>query len=505
VGCFVVVQVSGGFFQVSFDSHVHFELRLDGGGVYATFVLRDKKCCALGLGGEHRLHDAPSRHELGITVSKLRCVDEALWVEPFPGAARAVICLTDHPDWDSVPKIKALGELFSRHNIRITKGVFPVADIGWSHYGPGLNVPAYAAQVDQWSEMGHEIAFHGLGSRCEVSDLGLEECLRRMDSLQRYDPKTWIDHGGGEYIFARLARLPGDADLVEELRRRGVRNFWSYGDPWQNPSTHLHIWHHRSVPGAFGDFVGLAHRRGLMPPMQFAYLGTVPLKNIGGDAQYLRLCRRPWSPSEWKLSAHNFKLLREINADPLYLYDLNGDFVLKDPDATLVFDTVLLNHLALQLCPANVDRLVACGGILIAHVYCGAVPRYGGRNCFDIRSEARLLDGFQDNIVHISHVQEHGDLVTLPLRDLRQALTNHAASRTLRREDGWEVHAEAVVCSRSPYMLSGTEMTRDRNGVFSATVRGFARLLRPMKPYHNRQTGRSRDDAAKESSRGSWH
>ena len=472
VGCFAVLRQGKTFFQVSFSPNAHFRLRRDRNNLIARFVLRDRKRCGLRLWGEHKLHPSPGRNAFGIMICRLDQPDDAVWVEPFPRAARSVVCLTDHPDWDSVAKVTALGELFERHDIRITKGVFPVADAGFSRYGPGLNVPEYAALIDRWSEAGHEIAFHGIGSCGEITGLDADECIRRIDRLFRYRPETWIDHGSGQYAFARAGRLPGGLDLLAVLCDRGIRNFWSFGDAWQNPADHLDIWHRRSVAGSFADFARLARRRGTTRPKELAYLGTIPLKNMAGIAQYLRLLRRPWSVAEWKAVARNYRLLREINTDPFYLYDLGGNFALQNPDGTWVFDTILLNHLALQLCPSSIDRLVECGGILIAHVYLGAVHAYGGRNCFHVRSEAEFLPAFREDMEHIGELQKRADLITLPFRDLRRALVGHARSRVVRCEGRWQIMCDAVVCSRRPFRIDGRAATPNREGVFSANVHG---------------------------------
>ena len=87
-----------------------------------------------------------------------------------------------------------------------------------------------------------------------------------------------------------------------------------------------------------------------------------------------------------------------------------------------------------------------------------------------------MLDDFRENVAYIGQLQTRGEIVTLPLRELRKALTNHACRRATRTEDGWELECDAVVCSHSPYSIAGQAMKRNHNEVFSAEVRGRALL-----------------------------
>jgi hypothetical protein len=475
-GCFAVVRRGEAWFQVFFGTHAHLRLTMQAGRLIARFTLRDSKRCGLRLIAEHRFLRSPFRGSIDITVCRLRTPEESVWVEPFPRAARAAICITDHPDWDSVPKLRALGELFGSNGIRITKAAFPATDPGWSRYGPGLDNPEYAAEIDRWHAAGHEIAYHGIGSGADISHLSPQECLARLDRLLRYRPETWIDHGCGEYGFTRAARLPGDMSLVEVLRARGVRNFWSYGDVWQNPADDLNIWKRRTLPGSFADALRLAIRRGRMTPMQLAYYGVIPLKNLGGTVEPMKVLRRPWSLENWRRLVANYRRLREINAAPLFVYDFSGDFAPQRPDEPWIFDTLVVQHLVSQFSPANISRLIAANGMLIAHTYLAAQHARGGDNCFKLGAPAEILDAFRENIANIGRLQSGDDVATLPLRELRERLCAHAASRVVRRDGGWEVSCHGVVCSRAPHRIDGTQMQRRRDGLFSTEIAGSAYL-----------------------------
>jgi hypothetical protein len=474
VGCFAVLGLGGGLFQVGLDPAMHFQLRQSGDSLTVAFTLRDRTACGLRLWGEHKLPGSPSHRSFHVVLSRLQQLSDALWAEPFPEGARSVICITDHSDWDSAPKASTLCQLFAAHDIRITKGVFPAADAGWD-YGPGLDSPEYAAVIDRWHETGHEIAYHGIGSGRDAPT-DLDECRRRIDRLDAYAPQTWIDHGCGEYAFVRSARLPGGIGLPETLLAKGVRNFWSYTDAWQNPAIHLDVRHPRGVLSSFGDLATLLWRRGLTGPLQLAYLATIPVKNLVGDAECRRVMNRPWSPAEWAGLTAKQRLLGEMRRHPPYLYGPGGDCGPQGAGDMMLFDTVLLNHLMLQLCPSNVEQLAQDNGLLIAHTYLGAVHRKGGRNCFKAGSQAECLEGFRENVEHISALQKRGEVITLPIRDLREALERHAQTRIRRTAEGWEVQGNTLVGSHTPYRIEGRHMARDRHGLYVAPISGAALL-----------------------------
>lgn len=470
VGGFAVVQNELGYFQVHLGAAAHPRFVQARDTLVATITLRDRRTCGLRVWGEDKLCEPSFRHAYRLIVSRLNAVEEAVWAEPFPSGARSCICLTDHPDWDSVEKSSALHRLFAVNGIRITKAVFPASDLGWD-YGPGMDSHEYSAVIDRWWEAGNEIAYHGLGSGRDAP-ASLDDCIGRLAALDRYRPRTWIDHGRGDYLFVRQATLPGGASLLKHLSERGVHNYWSYADPWQNPASDLRIWHSRRAGDAVADFLTLTRRRGPTGPRQFAYLGSIAVKNLTGDEQYRRVLSRPWACSEWTDLVRSSRLLRELRRDPLYLYSRSGDFWPGSEARDLVFDTMLLNHVSLQLSPSNVERLVHDNGLLVAHTYLADTDPRGGRNCFCAQEPPRILGQFQENVQHMSMLQSRGDLVTTPLRDLREALSQYAQTRIIRRSDGWDIRGCVTICSHTPYKVAGEYIPSDPHGFRRTAVDG---------------------------------
>jgi hypothetical protein len=145
----------------------------------------------------------------------------------------------------------------------------------------------------------------------------------------------------------------------------------------------------------------------------------------------------------------------------MVLYDLNGHCSLMSNQRIWVFDTVLLNHLAFQLRPTNIDLLCKQNGLLLAHCYFGhQKSEYGKMNCFVKEGDREsMIPEFTEDIRYISEKQSQKELVTLSFNALRTALTNFIDASLIRISQGWEVKGiNAVVACQQP--ASGLEPNR---------------------------------------------
>jgi hypothetical protein len=344
VGCILWLQEGNMLCQVDLPKCPFLSLCKRGNEVTAKFVIQDRFGSGLILWGDHKIRKSRVEQKFFIRINKLRSLQEAVWLEPYPNAARSVICLTDHPDYDSVPQLRLLYELFSKNNIRITKGVFPNSDPKPGCLEPGLDVPEYKTYIDLLYECGSEIAYHGLSPRTQPPSLS--ECLRRIELMSQYTPKTWIDHGCGTYLFSKDAVFKEGACLVDILSKAGVENYWSYTDVWENPIRHLNVWKHREILSAFSNFVSFLWGKKPLNISLMAYYGSSVLKNLVGPLHFRPIINKPLSVSSWRSVTVHSRRLKHYHKNPLILYDLNGQSSVMSDQSIWVFDTVLLNHLA---------------------------------------------------------------------------------------------------------------------------------------------------------------
>jgi hypothetical protein len=466
VGRFLVVSRGG--------RHARWELpfatRLDAlrtaEGVRVTTLLRDPNACGVSLWGPGRIADPPSPVALSIFEDVLGTPEDCLWLEPYPNGGLAAVCLTDHSDFDTAERCGLLADLFGSLGLRITKGVFPASEPQGRKNEPGLDTPDYARTVEAFHAAGSEIAFHGIGPRREAPPP--DECRRRAETMRRFAPRTWIDHGTGAYLFSRDAALSDGTPLTAFLSDYGVENFWSYVDVWNNPFGHLSGWRPRGDVEAAMDGLRAASatwgRGGGAAAWAYpaSHVGNNLLSEIGTHA----LRSRPWSPSAWSRARSLRSRFRRLTREPLLIYGRDGRTPALGASEPIIFDTVLLNHPLPQLAPERVADLCADSGLLIAHTYLACTLRHIRGGCFEDRQgPPALRREFVDHAANLADRQRARDLSVLPLSDLRRALTAFGQSRLERVADGWRLLApdqREVVVAGAPGAVAGLESAGGR-------------------------------------------
>jgi hypothetical protein len=480
-GCILWLKEGDMLRQVDLPKYPYLKLCKRGNTVTAKFVIQDRSGSGLILWGDHKIRRSSSEKQIHVRANRIRSLQEAVWLEPYPNGARSVICLTDHPDFDTVPKLRLLHKIFSENNIRITKGVFPDSDPVVGKTEPGLDVPEYKQYIDAMYKSGSEIAYHGLSPR--IQPPSLPESLRRIEVMCRYSPKTWIDHGCGAYLFSRDAVFKEGESLVDILAKAGVENYWSYTDVWENPTQHLDVWKHRKVVCAFSNFLSFLWDKKRVSLPLMVYYGSSVLKNLLGPFHLGPIISKPLKMSSWKLVAAHSRKLHYYHKSPMVLYDLNGQSSLMTNESIWVFDTVLLNHLAYQLRPANIDLLCKQNGLLLAHCYFGHQKnQYGTLNCFIGDGDGvSLIPEFIRAVKYISEKQSQRELVTLSFNALRGALMNFVNASLRKTSSGWEIKGiNAIVAStQSPSIFEPNKQWR-RGQLHYTEVKGRAVLQIPI-------------------------
>lgn len=437
IGRFAVVRTPAGLYRLELFGTPGLEIIERSGGIDILAPIVEKRRCGLSLWGPNKLSAPIDVAPVHFSVSYLEGLNECAWVEPYPNAARAVICLTDHADFDSTDKMELLADVFARYHFRCTKSVFPGGSEFNSSYGPSLDDNPYRKIITKLYDQGSEICFHGFGAARNAPPI--EECIRRAETAMEFKPTTWIDHGTGRYLFSREAHLSEGAPLAELLSNFGVQNFWSYMDIWDNPLRHTGSWspQHRPVVTEFLAGVSTMSSRSLD---KIAYLVMHGLKNVVGEELVAVVRSRAYSPKRWKDALELRRQLSAVRDTPMLIYGLDGASFAANIWQPWVFDSTLLNHLSLQLSPTCVDHLARLSETLIGHCYFGAQHTYGFDNCFvgDAR-RPRLIPEFERNLAYIAARQLEGKVVTLSFARLRSSLAAFARTKLARFDGGWRV------------------------------------------------------------------
>jgi hypothetical protein len=438
-GRFIVTARDGKLDRWEFSRFGRLRLVKQNGSLLIVAPILDRSRCGLSVWPNASWADRRAKIMLEVSRTFLNRLDECAWIEPYPDGARAVICLTDHADFDSPEKMRLLADHLIRRDVCITKSVFPAADLPsltpWEE--TGLDNADYRGSVERLFENGSEIALHGFTPKGDAPPLS--ECKRRLALLHQYDLTTWIDHGIGDYLFSRGGRLPGRVKLEALLEENGVRNYWSYFDVWDNPfGKDLSVLAERSGIDVIPDFLHMSHGWRKTTAHEALWFALHEFRNIVGDSNDIPIRRSPWRLAAWRRGFHWYGIARRVRQAPFGIYGRDGAVFQQSLQSPWVFDTVLLNHLALQLAPAMIDRLIRTGGLLIAHCYMTCEYDRARRNVFRrVGGRIAIDPDFETALDYMSDRQRSSDMSTLSFAQLRRCLDFFVRARLRRTETGW--------------------------------------------------------------------
>ena len=438
-GRFIVTARGGRLDRWEFPRFGRLRLVRQNGSVLIEAAILDRSRCGLSVWPNAGWPQRRTKIMLEASRTALNRLEECAWIEPYPDGARAVICLTDHADFDSPEKTRLLADHLIRRGLCITKSVFPDADLPsstpWEE--TGLDNADYRDSINRLFENGSEIALHGFTPKSDAP--ALSECKRRLERLNQYELTTWIDHGIGDYLFSRGGRLPGDVRLEDLLEENGVRNYWSYFDVWDNPfGTDLSLLAERSGFDVVPDFLHSSHGWRKTTGHEAMWFALHEFRNLVGDGNDIPIRRRPWRVAAWRQGLRWHGIARRIRQAPFGIYGRDGAVFQQSLQSPWVFDTVLLNHLALQLAPAMIDRLIQKTGLLIGHCYMACEYDRARRNVFRrIGGRVAIDPAFETALDYLSDRQRSADMSTLSFAQLRRCLDFFVRTRLRRTETGW--------------------------------------------------------------------
>ena len=138
----------------------------------------------------------------------------------------AIACFTDHCDFDTLPNLTQQREFFKAHGIKITKGFFLN---NFSKSQETANFEQHSAELKEWVQDGHELAYHSLSQSIKPLEKSLSDFETFKPPLENI--RSWIDHGFQPYNVSRYQnyeRLRNNYGVL--LHDKGVDIFWNYVD-----------------------------------------------------------------------------------------------------------------------------------------------------------------------------------------------------------------------------------------------------------------------------------
>jgi hypothetical protein len=474
-GRFVVTARDGKLVRWEFSRFGRLRLVKQDRSVRIVAPILDRGSCGLSVWSNATWTERREKIILDVSQTFLSDLDECAWIEPYPDGARGIICLTDHADFDSPAKTRLIADHLICRDICITKSVFPAADppssMPWDE--TGLDDSQYRDSIDRLFLHGTEIAAHGFTPKRDAPPVS--ECKRRLELFRGYQLTTWIDHGTGDYLFSRGGSLAPGIDLPTLLEENGVRNYWSYFDVWDNPfGKDSSVLAERVGSDVFADFVDSSHGWMRTTAREAAWFALHEFRNIVGDGNDVAIRQRPWHLAAWRRALRWYTHARRVRRAPLGIYGRDGAVFQQSLQAPWVFDTVLLNHLALQLSPPMIDRLIRTSGLLLAHCYMSCEHKYDRGNVFRRTGGRVVVDpAFQDALDYVGDRQRTADISTVSFTQLRRCLELFVAARLRRTETGWKTE---LLDGLSPYE-PGASATRSGNRLGGVTFTLPRRVL----------------------------
>ncbi|WP_223033950.1 hypothetical protein [Hanstruepera marina] len=154
----------------------------------------------------------PGRSALEVSRSKI----------PFS----AILCFTDHCDFDTLKNLKQQRLFFKQHSIKTTKGFF------LNHYSKRDDNAAmeyHANEYKAWIDDGHELAYHALSQSIKPNEEGFKDFENFTPPLDNIN--TWIDHGYQPYNVSCFENYNLSVEQYGRLLHdKNISILWNYSD-----------------------------------------------------------------------------------------------------------------------------------------------------------------------------------------------------------------------------------------------------------------------------------
>ncbi|NQY05003.1 MAG: hypothetical protein HRT68_02075 [Flavobacteriaceae bacterium] len=326
----------------------------------------------------------------------------------------AILCLTDHCDFDTFENTQEQLKAFEHSDIKITKGFF------LNHFSKrdeNISWEREAELIQKWEDQGHEICYHSLSQSIK----NLEEAKTDFYSFQPPSKQihTWIDHGFQPYNFTLFKFHEYETQKwVDNLNRKDIKNLWTYIDSGTggkgiinqlNPNQFTLEKTKQSLRNLkFTQKVSVLIRSYFL----FYRVDTPDLfskyKRLALDFKGIVFKRKlkfifPFINSAWKVFTSLFiDLIKwSVIKNKHYPFAKYAPVIFRNKignQSFQMFQTVEINNLKDTFCPSNIDSLIQESGLCIAHTYLSLPNTYHYGKFLD---QNKINPVVQKNLVYI--------------------------------------------------------------------------------------------------------
>lgn len=296
----------------------------------------------------------------------------------------AIICFTDHCDFDTLLSLKQQRQFFKTYDIKITKGFFLYK---FSKRAKTACFESDEEELNEWRKDGHELAYHSLSQSIKPLNDSIIDFKTFEPPFK--DVTTWIDHGFQPYNVSRYENYEAlKKDYGSLLKDKGVNILWNYVDSGTavngvvnqlNP-THFtlnsyckgirNLGFRQQMPMIIKNIIfhyyNTDYSTGLYRDLA-KYVKTFSLKipikkHLHFFINLLKLLRLI-TPVVLFWRARRHKIYPLANYTPVIF-----KHAISDKTFT-VFQTLEMVDFKLGLNPSNLDLLIRENGLFIAHTY----------------------------------------------------------------------------------------------------------------------------------------
>lgn len=172
---------------------------------------------AQGIPERHHLPPPPLMAPLALWLPQ-----QAAELARSPHGFQAVVCFTDHCDFDTPEALQVQLESLRAYNMTITKGFF------YYNFAKRPNTVCLAEQphwAAAFKKEGHEAAWHALSLSLQPPNEALAQCKSFVSAM---DFTTYMDHGHQPYNWSQSHWTWSEKAV--QYAQKGWRQLWHYRD-----------------------------------------------------------------------------------------------------------------------------------------------------------------------------------------------------------------------------------------------------------------------------------
>lgn len=342
------------------------------------------------------------KQNLALLFSKKNAIELSRSKIPFT----AIVCFTDHCDFDTPENLRIQRAFFKRNNVKITKGFF------LDHFSKRSDNASFendSKELLLWQNDGHELGYHSLSQSLKpISD--------SFDAFFNFKApfsglSTWIDHGYQPYNLSLFKEKKiKDEDYEANLISKNIKILWNYID--SGKATVGVINQLNTKQFTLSSFLkgnkGLRFSKQLQlmtKNMMFHFYGDQELilkyKSIAGN--FKKVFHQKDKSKLYGLLKDGFGLIFSIvsvlvfwnsNKNTPYKLAKYSPILFKHTifeKEFYIFQTLKMVNFEKALCKENIESLIKEKGVFIAHTYFSVPMKYHKGRLFYSANEINYI------------------------------------------------------------------------------------------------------------------